>query len=356
MRAATYRCPGVNVGFMQVTNRLTKEIIPKIRRRARNRIIRLSYGKRFYPLLYRSWWHALLKSTRNTATGLNYLCAVPHRGAGIGHQMANWIAGLWFAREFSLAHAHVPFSNEKWDRFLGLGENSPAAKNLIQQHGYVKVLLPLFDEFNPAEVDRIRKIIASYGGKKVVFHLEQDQFYRDQFGVIDEMQKRFYHSSARMADQVKYASEHFNIAIHVRRGDIVAGQANRNQNLLMRWQDTQYFKNVLSAVLRTLKTDKQIKVYLFSQGTHEEFSDFEEFGNVEYCLETEERESFLHMIYADLLITSKSSFSYKPALLSKGIKVCPRNFWHGYPENEKWILAEEDGSLDARAARKLNGL
>ena len=58
------------------------------------------------------------------------------------------------------------------------------------------------------------------------------------------------------------------------------------------------------------------------------------------------QDSFLHMVYADLLITSKSSFSYKPALLSNGIKVCPKYFWHGYPDTEDWILCDNNGNLD----------
>ena len=66
------------------------------------------------------------------------------------------------------------------------------------------------------------------------------------------------------------------------------------------------------------------------------------------------QDSFLHLVYADLLITSKSSFSYKPALLNNGIKICPKNFWHGYPKSEKWILCENDGSFDIINLKKLS--
>ena len=48
------------------------------------------------------------------------------------------------------------------------------------------------------------------------------------------------------------------------------------------------------------------------------------------------------MVYADCLITSKSSFSYKPALLSDGIKISPINFWHGYPKTSDWLLASDE--------------
>ena len=56
-------------------------------------------------------------------------------------------------------------------------------------------------------------------------------------------------------------------------------------------------------------------------------------------------DSFMHMVYADLLITSKRPFSYKPALLNRGVKVCPENFWHGYPDSEYWIMVDNDGNV-----------
>lgn len=61
--------------------------------------------------------------------------------------------------------------------------------------------------------------------------------------------------------------------------------------------------------------------------------------------------SFLHLVYANLLITSKSSFSYKPALLNNGIKICPRNFWHGYPDSKDWILCDNNGIFDVSSLR-----
>ena len=63
------------------------------------------------------------------------------------------------------------------------------------------------------------------------------------------------------------------------------------------------------------------------------------FKNIKFCHNLNQYKTFLHFVYADLLITSKSSFSYKAALISKGIKVSPKNFWHGYPKNDKkWYL------------------
>jgi hypothetical protein len=259
--------------------------------------------------------------------------------------MANWIAGYWFARQFDLPFAHTAFSSEKWEQFLGLGINETSVEYLLK-NGFKKVRLPLFDEFIPAEIALNKKIIASYRHQRVVFVAEQDQCYKDQLGVMEDIQKKFYNAPARINDRLIYSKENFNIAIHVRRGDITVGKENKKTNLLIRWQDNSYFEKVLSAVISNLKQPKSIAIYLFSQGERSEFHNFEQFENIYYCLDMSAQDSFLHMVNADLLITSKSSFSYKPALLSKGIKVSPRNFWHGYSNSKEWILVEDNGLFD----------
>ena len=323
------------------------KLITKIKRRLWSEIVSKFRNTFLYPFIYKSYWHCLF-SLKKGADVKNYFyyTARPNPGAGIGHQMANWIAGYWFAQQFGLAFAHIPFSTSKWESFLGFGEGEMAVSTLLNK-GYKKVRLPLFDEYNESEVTLNRKIIASYSNKKVVFIAEQDQFYRNQYGVIDAIQHKFHTAPARIKDQLIFDSKSFNIAIHVRRGDIIIGQENQNPNLLMRWQGNDYFEKVLRKVVATIETDKPIAIYLFSQGEISDFQEFKKFENLHFCLDMNAQDSFLHMVNADLLISSKSSFSYKPALLSKGIKVCPKNFWHGYPDFQDWIMVDEKGNFEA---------
>jgi len=320
------------------------EALYKIKRRIWNRIVDKAHNRAFYPKLYRSYWHALLHKPEGAMTENNYYSAVPNKGAGIGHQLANWIAGYWFAQQFGLRFAHVPFSHEKWEDFLGFGEGEVRAEELIKKHGYRKVSLPLFNEFNPDEVDLIKKIINSYRDRHVVFFAEADQFYKDQYGVMADLKRKFYAARARKNNHFVYSKEAFNIAVHIRRGDVA--KQNSDLNLQMRWQDNSYFLKVLSLIIDNLKVSKPVEVYIFSNGEERDFVEFRKFKNIHFCLDMPAHESFLHMVYADLLVTSKSSFSYKPALLSRGIKVCPRNFWHSYPKTEDWILVEDDGIFD----------
>lgn len=298
--------------------------------------------------LYSSYIHSLLFNNDNPNYSDFYLTARPNPGAGIGHQMANWIAGYWFAGYFGVRFAHIPFSTSwapnttsAWESFFGFGRGEQNAYELYQ-NGYKRVLLPKFKEV-PDEVDVIRRIINSYSGQKVVFECEQDQFYREQFGVMNVLQDKFYSAPDRQNDHLVYIKGNYNIAIHVRRGDIIQKNGEDNPNLSMRYQANKYFINALNTALNYLKTQENVHIYLFSQGRQEDFKEFECFKNMHYCLDMNAKESFLHMVYANAIITSKSSFSYKPALLNRGIKFCPANFWHGYPKRADWILLDDDG-------------
>ena len=70
----------------------------------------------------------------------NYLAAIPNRGVGIGHQMANWMAGYHYAAFFCLEFAHIPFANKnypyepsKWDAFLGFGNKEAEYRQLLKK-------------------------------------------------------------------------------------------------------------------------------------------------------------------------------------------------------------------------------
>ena len=293
--------------------------------------------------LYPSYWKGKMsKSSIYNTTEDMFFAARPNVGAGIGHQLANWIAGYWYAKEFGLKFAHIPFADRKWEDFFGFYQNELLFADLVNR-GYRVVRLPIFDEHKEDEVQSIKKIISAYKGKKVVFLAEQDQFYQDQCGVIQDIQKKFYSCKARNNETLIYDNKAFNIAVHVRRGDIVQLPGENKEGLTKRFQGNEYFVTALETALDMLKDKENIHIYLFSQGKEEDYPEFRKFKNLHFCLDMGAKESFLHMVHADALITSKSSFSYKPALLNTGIKFSPKNFWHGYPEDPNWIMLDENG-------------
>ena len=177
-----------------------ENLIHKIFRRIWGDIVRFSRNKFYYLYLYRSYWNFLLRKGGKLDSNNFYFSARPNPGAGIGHQMANWIAGYWFAKQFKIRFAHIPFSSEKWENFLGFGAQEVLVDSLTKE-GYKKVRLPLFDENKPEEIELIKKIISSYSGQKIVFVCEQDQFYKNQYGILEDIQNKFYQAESRKNDQ-----------------------------------------------------------------------------------------------------------------------------------------------------------
>lgn len=315
-----------------------------------------SIPREVYLRRYSSYRHFIKNSDNVAKSSVNYIAARPNPGAGIGHQMANWMAGYYAAKFFNLKFAHIPFSDQhhpfianSWDYFLGFGEGEEDYDD-VKQKGYKTVLLPLFDFGNKNQVDIIRGIINSYKNDKVLFLCEQDQFLKNLPLVMEDCQRKFEASPARKNDHLLYDNKNFNIAIHVRRGDIMDDATN--PNLSMRILSNRYYYNVFQNVLKTLNSARPVHIYFFSQGSPESYPEFSNIPNLHWCFDQSAQSSFLHFANADLLITSRSSFSYKPALLNRnGIKLVPDGFWHNYPEDVNWIVCNSNGTFDTNQLR-----
>lgn len=267
-----------------------------------------------------------------------YMTQVPNEGAGIGHQLANYNGGVYYADLFQVNYAFPGFKDKDWEHFLGLGENVPHVKEL-KKKGYKVRTLPYFSE-SEESLAMIRRIIDSYEGEKVILKIELDQFYARQYDVIPYIKEKFEQAEARKQDKLIYCKDRVSMAVHIRRGDIVEGQVTGEATLTKRWLTMEYYENIVAEVAKVV--GDRLDIYLFSQGKEEDYRCFEKYGNVIYCFDMSAMDSFLHMVRADILVISKSSFSYKPALLSDGIRICPPDFWHGYPDDKKWIIVDEN--------------
>ena len=292
----------------------------------------------FYFFIYKSYWHYLLlpKKKFDKKIKKNYLSINVNFGARIGHQLANYNAAIFYAKKLGLTHIHTHFPNKKWEKILDINFNCISSESLLKK-GYKKIQLPRFKEKNISDISRIKKIIKSYCRQKVVFFLEIDQAYTNQYEVAPTLQQKFFSSPKRLKDKLTYKKNNFNIAVHIRMGDILQNKNIKKQRFL----DINYFIKALNKSLSIIKTKKKIVIHIFSEKYEKSFLKLKEFHNIKFCYNLNQYQTFLHFIYADLLITSKSSFSYKAALINRGIKLCPKQFWHKYPKNKKkWILLD----------------
>lgn len=177
------------------------------------------------------------------------------------------------------------------------------------------------------ETDFLDAFMDQQGGLDTFFPLELRQSLRNQFLVKNEHRLVDYNESC------------YNVAIHVRRGDI--------NHLPWRWTNQQDFYNVVYPICQN---HSNVHVRVFSSGlnkdgnwtTLEALS--EHCGNVTFHIDEHEFDSWTFMVRSDALVLSKSSFSYVAALLqTTGEVYCQRS-----PRLSHWNLFPDS----SRAARK----
>jgi hypothetical protein len=116
-----------------------------------------------------------------------------------------------------------------------------------------------------------------------------------------------------------------NVAVHIRRGDVTLNTTDRD--ILVRFTPVEYYKSI---ILKLQLKEPGLNFYIFTELTVEnqhEFEIFREIPNVEIISNNLTLDTFQHLINADILVTSKSSFSYISAFYNPNM-VYYVPFWH----------------------------
>ena len=306
---------------------------------------------RFFPsdkrrFLYRSYWNIYKKKKREHETEYKiYMTQEPNPLAGFGHGIDVWRNGINNAIYFGLEYAYCPMVSREWDQRLGLGEGLNTIKHL-KRKGYRTVRLPYYNPYDCNDIDFINRIIDSYKGEKVIFLNEFEQPSDRSYGHYgwEFMRRQFWNSSERCLDKLIYEEHKINIAVHVRRGDV--SKDSDDENIRMRWLDNAYYIELLKYIISESSNKEIIHIYIFSEGTPEDFSDFDQLNClITYCLSMSVIESFIHMCRADMLLVGLSSFSADPGIINPSLKIVPSALWWNYPDNGEWIIADGQGSL-----------
>ena len=318
----------------------------KIFRKLHSTFFKLIKDKEKANIFYASYRH------RNKKAGkvyvIQYMTQQPNFGAGFGHGLDVWRAGVVNAKALGLEYSYTPMVTEEWDRALGLGEKEMSTEKLIKQ-GYRVVRLPYYEMRDKASRELIEKIIRSYRGEKVIFlnEFEQECSPKDTGIGNDFMRRKFFEASSRKDDKLIFEKDKVNVAVHIRRGDVSEGLKAGDESMRKRWLDESYYVKVIGAVDEKIKKEnKEAVYYIFSEGSEEDFPELKKMENLRFCLDMNAIDSFVHMCRADFLITGLSSFSYDPGLINPAKKIAPKKFWNPYPKNGEWILADEEGNLE----------
>ena len=179
-----------------------------------------------------------------------------------------------------------------------------------------------YNELTNNELSQIHEVKEGYF---VHGSLKPEMFYNDR--VIEKIRKCYY-SNVKPDISDIYKPDKFNVAIHVRRGDVSATK-----------YPSRYTSN--EEYIRLIKNQmwpENVQFHLFSEGVKEDFEKFTiEFPNIQLHISENIQKTFHLLVEADHLIISKSSFCYCAALLNinKVDGTFIKNWWHKPLKN--WI-------------------
>lgn len=263
---------------------------------------------------------------------------------GAGAQIQAVLSTKLFAMENGLTYVHTPFvkiahspleeyNAALWERFTGLGDEEVKCSDLD---------LHCIDIIDINQTNLVRN------ENNVLYRIEHCHDFADKnpdaYKKLCASAQKKYNSAARQLCKSHREQDKFNIAIHIRRGDVTKRTPERYTN-------NYYYDKVLKYITRLAECmGLDIHINLYSQGVIEDFSDICDF-DIEYHLEQRPFETFYNLTSSDLLIMSKSSFSYSAALLSRSVKIY-EPFWHNPLED--WIEANptEDVRLDTSKLKR----
>lgn len=186
-------------------------------------------------------------------------------------------------------------------------DNQPNFVQELEDFMGIKKHYPSLSTIGDAPIQR-------YRSDEYYKEIEKNIAYYHATPAFQKIKQAFYDGK-----QNPFSPEFSHVAVHVRRSnahdDRLTGVTTPNQYYLM-----------CMNVVRQSPHPKPLKFHIYSQGEEKNFSDFIA-PDVEIHLNGSIQETFLGMVFADVLITSGSSFSYVAGLLTNG-NVIYKNFWH----------------------------
>lgn len=260
------------------------------------------------------------------------------RRDGIGMQALSRISGINFARSFGATYVHTPLSivgHAPGDMFTW----AQAWENLFnfERHG---------EKYDPDH-----HIIVDYAdylqgrlslSSKTVLRFQQcwwfNRRYPDSFTNILAQLQNYFHSVKRQT-----IPGQISVAVHVRRGDV-----STKKNAYRYTPNNRIIRTIDCLCDSAQEAGLDLTFEIHSQGNA---SDFEVFVERGYRLHLNEDTlvTMQSLASADVLIISKSSFSYVAALLNSGIKVFEPTF---NPPMSEWITIKRDGTFDKELMTK----
>jgi glycosyltransferase involved in cell wall biosynthesis len=291
---------------------------------------------------------------------------------GVGAQLQR-IYGIYsISRLLDVPYIHTPLSRVDYQGMAALEENVIGP---TFHHDFNNLFHIQSDEAPPGELQELRKIYLSLeevrqiaesfdanptGGRPYLIRLAMPYHISDDFPECYEICKQISPFPSR-----RYAGRPLRVAIHVRRGELLFVESHR-------MLPNAYYVSTAQNVVRELGAlgiDYRIEIH--TEAPKKQFvvgpelrgigrrmnapitvdpamcslDDFSVLPNLVLYVNETAIECLRKLATADILIMSRSSFSYVAAILNRNAIALFRPFWH--PPLSSWIVVDAEGQFNS---------
>jgi len=237
---------------------------------------------------------------------------VSERSDGFGAQLQTMVCCILIAEHSGNKYIHTPIKNmeHNYDNEEDFISKAEECMNLKNNYDCIDDIdnLTLVTKMN------IGQIINTFESNINVYLNSES---------LKNIKKNFWKNKNRNF----FSNDHMNISVHIRRHNKHDNRINGTDTPL------EYYFNLISYIKQKY-SDKKLTFHIYSQNDISDYDKFDK-SNLSFHLNENVFDTFTGLVAADILITSRSSFSYTAAILSDG-EIYYQPFWHR--PGEKWII------------------
>ena len=203
---------------------------------------------------------------------------------------------------------------------------------------FFKIEIPSNDQIDDEGYKEVDAFINSHTEQNLVFKIGNHEYGDSEYALTKNWLVETYEEArSRNPIPLKYDANRLNIALHIRRGDLLPGR--QFSDLASRMLPDSWYLEILEIIAKL--TTGKMAIHIFSEGqngqyrseTGAPFSWREHFKGSDYQItehiDTPFVDTFHHLLHADILLGSKSGMTHLAGMLGKQIKVLP-HMWHSY--------------------------
>jgi len=237
---------------------------------------------------------------------------VSNRTDGFGAQFQTLIYGIVILENKGETYYHTPIESMAHNY-----ENDPVFLNKIEELMNIKNNYKCITDASNVKVYNYVSLINIFE-KSMNMYLSSPSLTNIKMNFWKNKERDFFKNNK------------LNVAVHIRRENKydITLDPSRICPLV-------YYFNLINKIREKYKNnDKKLLFHIYSQNN---INNYKRYDNSDLCFHLNENlsDSFIGLVAADILITSKSSFSYVAAILSDG-EIYYTPFWH--PPSKNWIV------------------